>query len=259
MSGSRLAIAGALVFSALAAGFSAAAMLFAAGMFDAGETRVVPRAFEDQARAYILQNPEVIVEAFRRLEARERIAEADELKSVIAARRDEIFDDPAAPVAGNPEGDVTVVEFFDYNCPYCRKAAPLLAEAEATDGDLRLVYKEFPILGPGSEFAARAALASDRQRRYGAFHSALMAHDGAITESSTLAIAEAVGLDIERLEKDMADPAIADAIERNIALAQALRVTGTPSFVIGEEIVRGLVDPATMRRLIARARDRAED
>ncbi|MEO3432346.1 DsbA family protein [Inquilinus sp. CAU 1745] len=259
MSKFKLAIAGSLALSALAAALSAASLLFAIGVFDASETRVVPRAFENQARAYILRNPEVIVEAFRRMEERQQVAEANELRSIVAARRDEIFNDPTAPVAGNPEGDVTIVEFFDYNCPYCREAAPLLAEVEESDDGLRFVYKEFPILGPGSEFAARAALASQRQGKYEAFHQAMMAHSGAITERSTIEIAEAVGLDIERLRRDMEDSAIAETIKRNITLAQALRISGTPTFIVGDEIVRGLVDLETMERLITQAREQVAD
>ena len=122
--------------------------------------------FEQRVREYLLRNPEVIMEALRILQERQRAAEAEGLKRTIAERSDEILNDPAAPVGGNPAGDVTLVEFFDYNCPYCRRVAPTVAELEEADPDLRLVYKEFPILGPGSQFAARAALASRKQGKY---------------------------------------------------------------------------------------------
>ena len=122
--------------------------------------------FEQRVREYLLRNPEVIMEALRDPAGATGAAEAEGLKRTIAERSDEILNDPAAPVGGNPAGDVTLVEFFDYNCPYCRKVAPTMVELEEGDRDLRLVYKEFPILGPGSQFAARAALASRKQRKY---------------------------------------------------------------------------------------------
>src|SRR3546814_10830321 len=120
-----------------------------------------------------------------------------------------------SPVTGNPDGDVSLVEFFDYNCPYCRRVAPVVADAEAADPQLRIVYKEFPILGPGSAFAAKAALAAHRQGLYFTFHKALMQAGGRADESSVLAVAEDVGLDVERLKSDMKDPEIQAAIDRN--------------------------------------------
>jgi protein-disulfide isomerase len=161
-------------------------------------------------------------------------------------------------VAGNPAGDVTLVEFFDYNCPYCRQAAPQLQQAVADDPNLKLVFKEWPILGPGSEFAAKAALAAERQNKYQAFHQRMMAFTGAINEKSTISVAQQVGLDIGQLEKDMRDPAISAAIERNHALASALRINGTPVFIVGDQIIRGLVDSATLQRSIAEARKQPE-
>src|ERR671919_854582 len=131
-------------------------------------------AFEQRVRDYLLKHPEVIMEALQILQARQKAAEAENLKRAIAERSEEILNDPAAPVGGNPSGDVTLVEFFDYNCPYCRRVAPTVVELGESDPDLRPVYKEYPILGPGSQFAARAALASRRQGKYVAFHNALM-------------------------------------------------------------------------------------
>lgn len=211
--------------------------------------------FEQRVREYLLKNPEVIMEALQILQERQRAAEAENLKRTIAERSEEILNDPAAPVGGNPDGDVTLVEFFDYNCPYCRRVAPTVAELEETDADLRVVYKEYPILGPGSQFAARAALASRRQGKYLPFHNALMQATEQVTEESVMEIAREVGLDTERLEQDMQDPAIQEAIARNLGLANALGITGTPSFIIGQEIVPGAVDLRTLQGLIARARE----
>ena len=146
------------------------------------------------------------------------------------------------------------MEFFDYNCPYCRRVAPTVTELEQADPDLRLVYKEFPILGPGSQFAARAALASRRQGKYVAFHHALMQATEQVTEETVMEVARAVGLDLEQLRADMQEPAIQQAIARNLQLADALGITGTPSFIIGEEVVPGAVDLRTLQSLIARVR-----
>ena len=245
-------IVAALVLSAFAAVFSGAALLFSAGILGGGNGR--PGDLEEQVEAFVLANPEVLIESVQQLEARQQATAEDELKTLIADRRDDIFNDPASPVLGNPAGDVTLVEFFDYNCPYCRKAASLMAELQASDKQVRLVYKEFPILGPGSAFAARAALASQKQEKYAEFHEAMMAHSGAIDERSTLDIARRVGIGIDRLQKDMQDPAIEEAIERNLTLAGDLRINGTPSFIVGDEIVRGLTDLPTLQGLIAEAR-----
>ncbi|WP_245308689.1 DsbA family protein [Aurantimonas sp. 22II-16-19i] len=184
----------------------------------------------------------------------ERAAQTEELRVRLKERHAEIFADPASPIAGNPEGDVTLVQFFDYNCSYCRAAAPIVRQAKDADAGLKLVYKEFPILGSGSRFAAQAALASRKQDKYEEFHSALMGHSGAINESSTLDIAERVGLDVHQLQRDIQDPVVMAAVERNLALGLDLRITGTPSFFVGDEIVRGLVDLQAMQGFIAEAR-----
>ncbi len=162
--------------------------------------------FEPRVRAYLLEDPEVIAEALQRLEEREQAAQASAAKSVLRTRADELLRDPASPVGGNLAGDITLVEFFDYNCPYCRQVAPHMAKAEASDPKLRIVYKEFPILGPDSTFAAKAALAAHRQGKYVAVHRALMDTKGKVTEKTVLDAVNQVGLDVERLKVDMTDP-----------------------------------------------------
>lgn len=231
-------------------GMSAASLLVSLG-YIGGE----PRAdFASQAKQYLLSNPEVIVEAVNGMQERQTAAIEDEMTAIVSARSEEIFNDPASPVGGNLQGDVTLVEFFDYNCPYCRQAAPILQQLQQADTGLRVVFKEFPILGPGSTFAARAALASQKQGKYVAFHEAMMTFKGSISEGSTLEIATKVGLDVEQLKADMADPTIGAAIRSNFELVDALRISGTPSFVVGKQIVRGLVDLDAMMQLIAAAR-----
>ncbi|MBB4653417.1 protein-disulfide isomerase [Aminobacter niigataensis] len=220
----------------------------------AADNIVSNAAFDKRVREYLLANPEVIVEAVQGLEARQREAEATEAQAALSARASEVFRDPDSPVGGNPQGDVTMVEFFDYNCPYCRQVAPVMREAESGDRQLRIVYKEFPILGPGSVFAAKAALAAHRQGRYTAFHIALMQAKGKVGEATVLQAAADVGLDVDRLRRDMGDPKVQAAIDRNVALAQSLRINGTPGFVIGDQVLRGATDLATMKTLIAQAR-----
>ena len=213
-------------------------------------------AIEQIIRDYLLRNPEVLREAMQALEAKQRTAETERVKGVIAQRREEILRDPDSPVGGNPDGDATVVEFFDYRCPYCRAVVPTLATAAGEDPKLRIVYKEFPILGPSSALAARAALASREQGKYLAFHRALMAAEGDFTEARILEIAASVGLDTARLRKDMEDPKIIATIQRNHALARSLGINATPSFVIGEALVVGGMEAATLKLWIAKARSR---
>lgn len=241
---------------------SIAALLASLGMTQAVAQPASPTSskaaelnpFEQRVREYLLKNPEVILEALQVLEGRQRAAEAETFKRTIAERSDEILNDPAAPVGGNPAGDVTLVEFFDYNCPYCRRVAPTVVELEEADPGLRVVYKEFPILGPGSEFAARAALAASKQGKYVSLHHALMRATDQVTEQTVIESAREVGLDIERLEQDMRDPAIEEAIARNLQLASALGITGTPSFVVGDRMVPGAADFRTLQSLIAEVR-----
>lgn len=154
----------------------------------AGQTQ--PDDFDQRIREYLLKNPEVVVEAIQRWQEHQRTAQADQIKTVIASRSEEIFNDPDSPVGGNPDGDVAVVEFFDYNCPYCRKVAPVVNEIEQNDPKLWFVYKEFPVLGPDSVFAARAALASRKQGKYVAFHKAMMQADERLTEDKIMQIAK---------------------------------------------------------------------
>ncbi|WP_348984119.1 DsbA family protein [Mesorhizobium mediterraneum] len=210
--------------------------------------------FDQRIHDYILAHPEVIMEALQRLDTRQREAAAKEAKAALAAKADEIFRDPASPVGGNVGGDVTMAEFFDYNCPYCRQVAPIMAQAIADDPQLRVVYKEFPILGPDSVFAAKAALAAGRQGKYVEFHKALYDAKTRVTEAVALRIAAEIGLDVPRLKTDMQLPDIQAAIDRNAQLAQALKITGTPGFVVGEQIVPGATDLATMKKLIEQAR-----
>ncbi|HEY4406787.1 MAG TPA: DsbA family protein [Xanthobacteraceae bacterium] len=177
-----------------------------------------------------------------------------EPQAALTTHSGEIFGDADSPVGGNPEGDVTLVEFFDYNCPYCRQTSPLIAQAETADPRLRVVYKEFPVLGPGSTFAAKAALAAHKQEKFLAFHQALYQIRGPVDESRTLSAAAAAGLDVTRLKSDMQDPAIEAMVSKNLALARLLGINDTPGFVIGRQILVGFTPLNALQAAIRGAR-----
>ena len=157
-------------------------------------------------------------------------------------------------MGGNPDGDVTVVEFFDYRCGYCKRFAPTLEKIKKQDPKLRVVYKEFPILGPDSMKGAQAALAAREQGRYVEFHEALMRVRGNLNDKTITAVARSVGLDTDRLRKDMQSPMILNAIRNTRKLAAALGITGTPAVIVGDEIVRGAVPLERLAAMIAAAR-----
>ncbi|WP_095204690.1 DsbA family protein [Mesorhizobium carmichaelinearum] len=179
-----------------------------------------------------------------------------EWRKLIPQRRDALFNDPDAPIAGNPNGDVSLVEFLDYNCVHCRAGDVVLQQVLKNDPKLKVVYKEHPGEAPGSKFAATAALASRKQGLFEPFHHALLATHGQLSESSVLTIARKVGLDVEKLKQDMQDPAIEDALKRNRALAEELSITGTPGLVLGDEVIVGVPEIPELARLIAKAREK---
>ena len=234
----------------LAAAMMALAMTSAAAAQDPTDRTAV----EDIVRDYLLANPEIIVEAMAILRERERVAEQTRIRSSITENYDSLARSPDDPVEGDPDGDVVIVEFFDYRCPYCKRVLEPLMKAVEEDGNIRLVFKEYPILGPESVLAARAALASQKQDKYGKFHVALMNVDGPLNEANILRIAESVGLDTDQLKSDMADPGIQRQIAANYSLANALGIKGTPAFVIGRELVPGAITMREMKRYIAQAR-----
>src|SRR6516225_7115386 len=223
----------------------------------AGAAELAPeqrQAVESIIHDYLLQHPEVLIEAMRAAEGKVKTEAGEKAKQALVARRSEIFDDPGTPVGGNPKGDVTLVEFFDYRCPYCKQVQPRLKELLAGDHQLRIAYKEFPILGSVSVAAARAALAAHRQSKYEAFHDAMMAASGQITDDTVYQVAGAVGLDVDRLKRDMSSPQIDAALKANHALAEALDITGTPGFVIWDQIVPGAIELSSLKDLVAGAR-----
>lgn len=207
-------------------------------------------AFEGVVRDYILKNPAIIRDAMQLLQAQEEAEKQAAAAAALKQYRGELLQNAHSPVGGNPKGDITVVEFFDYNCGYCKRVAPTVAAVLKNDPNVRVVYKEFAILGPQSIVAARAALAAKRQGKYHEFHVALMAAEQA-DENAVAATARALGLDYAKLVKDMQDPAINEQLERNYRLATAIGINGTPAFVIGDRLVPGAVDERAMMEIIA--------
>ena len=212
------------------------------------------KQIEKIIREYLLKNPEVIVEAMQALEAKQNADRAAAVRHSIWENRKRIHENPEDPVGGNPLGDVTIVEFFDYRCGFCKRVAPTVEETLAKDKGIRIVYKEFPIRGPNSVLAAKAALASRAQGKYVAFHEALMAARISYDEKSIMEVAAGLGLDTARLRKDMQSPQIQATIDRNRALARSLNIRGTPAFIVGEQLFPGALTPRQLARMIQKAR-----
>ena len=209
---------------------------------------------ESIIKDYLVKNPDVLLDALQAAEDKVKSDAHDKASAALVGRRRELLDDPASPVAGNPRGDVSLVEFFDYRCPYCKQVEPALGKLVADDRRLRFVYKEFPVLGPVSEVAARAALAARQQSKYEAFHRAMMNAPGHFDETVIYKVAATVGLDIERLKQDMKSPEVDKELKTNLDLGSDLDLSGTPSFIVGDTIVPGAITAEELRQLIATAR-----
>lgn len=203
---------------------------------------------------YLLENPSVIAEAIEALRQKEELAAEMDAKKALTDRKDEIFNDPGTPVLGNKKGDVAIVFFFDYRCTYCKSMVDALFDTVKTDGKVRMVMKEYPILGPESVTAARAALAAANQSRYEEFHKALMHLKGPISEPVIMRTAAEVGLNVEKLKKDMDDTRIDGLLKNNLHLAHALNLNGTPAFIVGDQIVGGAMSQQALKQLIDQAR-----
>ena len=211
---------------------------------------------EETIHNYLLAHPDVIIEVLDILRAEQAASEADQSRETLATQQAAIFNDPNSPVGGNPEGDVTIVEFFDYFCSYCKRVMPNLLAAMDDDRGIRFVFKEFPILGPESVVAARIALAAHRQspEKYQDLHVAMMSSRVRLNEANALRLAGEFGFDIERIRNDMDSPEVDQILTANKALAERLGIRGTPGFVIGDQIIPGAIDMKTLLELIAEAR-----
>lgn len=250
----RRAFAVPIFILALIVAFSAAVRLANAAEADA----IDRKAIENIVREYLLANPEIIQDALAELEKRAEKERNDTRAATLQTAKDELLRSPDDVVLGNPDGSVTLVEFFDFNCGYCKRALPDVEKLVAADPGLRVVLKDFPILGPGSVEAAKVALAlnaqSDQSQR-AEFHTRLLETQGQINGSRAMTIAQEMGFDIDKLEMGLKDPLVQAAIDRNLALAQKLGLTGTPSFIIGSNIIEGAVGVSALQDAIKTARD----
>ena len=206
-------------------------------------------------RQYLLKNPEVLREAFQALEKKEKLAQLNQAQKAIVEKADIIFRSKGDLVMGNPNGKTTMVEFFDYNCGFCKRSLPDILRLAAEDKDLKIVLKEFPILGPGSMFAARAAIASKMQNKYLELHLAMIKKRGTVNEAAVLKAAQSIGLDMKKLQKDMKSDAVSKIIQENHSIARALNINGTPAFIIGDQLLPGAVGFETLSSTIKDVRE----
>jgi protein-disulfide isomerase len=206
---------------------------------------------ESIIKSYLVAHPEVLQDAMDALDKQQKQADADKAKTTIKAQNATIFNSPHQVVLGNPQGNVTMVEFFDYNCAYCKRALPDMMELLKTDSNLKFVLKEFPVLGPGSVEAAHVAVAARMQdssgKKYIEFHQKLLGGRGPADKEHALAVAKEVGFDMPRLEKDMDSDEVKATIDEDMKIADALGVSGTPSYVIGDEVIVGAVGLDALR------------
>ncbi len=185
---------------------------------------------------YLVTNPQVLVEASQSLQKQQMDQLEKKAKAAIGQNADQIFANPMSPVTGNARGDVTLVEFFDYQCPHCKDMKPIVDKVMSGDAKLRVVYKELPIFGDSSRQAAAAALAAGKQGadKYVKLHEALLAEEGPLNRDKVMQIAKSVGLDTDKLAKDMQSPDVQKQIDDNLQLAQTLQLIGTPTFIISK-------------------------
>jgi len=203
---------------------------------------------------YLMKHPEVIIQAVETYQANMQADKEKAAKDALAKRAPDLLHDPATQVLGNVASDCTIVEFFDNQCPYCQANEPEIQKLLKDDGRVKLVLKEFPILGPISLVASKAALASVKQGKYAAFHEALLAHKGHYDKAALVdEIAKSVGLDLDRLHKDMESPEIQAEIDKNLDLGRALDISGTPGFVIGDQIIGGASTVDELKKYVADA------
>jgi protein-disulfide isomerase len=221
--------------------------------FSSAQTREI----ENIVKNYLVHHPEVLQEAMEALDKRQKEADADKARTTIKDNKATIFNSSHQVVLGNPQGNVTMVEFFDYNCAFCKRALPDMLDLIKANPDLKFVLKEFPVLGPGSLEAAHVAVAArmqDSGKKYMEFHQKLLGARGPADKVRALAVAKDVGFDVARLEKDMNSDEVKTTIEENMKLADVLGVNGTPSYVVGDEVVVGAVGVDELRAKIKNER-----
>jgi protein-disulfide isomerase len=243
-----------IAFAAAVSLALAAAVPAVAESFSADQREEIGKIIKD----YLLAHPEVMQDVMTELEKRQQAADVEKHRTAIVENKATLFSSPHQVVLGNPQGSVTMVEFFDYNCGYCKRAMTDMLTLIKTDGNLKFVLKEFPVLGEGSVEAARVAVAARMQdatgKKYAEFHQKLLGSRGGADKTRALAVAKEVGFDMSRLERDMGSDEVKQTIDENMKLAEALGVSGTPSYVVGEEVVVGAVGLDALREKIGAER-----
>jgi protein-disulfide isomerase len=211
-------------------------------------------ALDHAIHDYILAHPEVLMQSLQRAKQNALEQQAAGAKSKIVSLRKDLLEDPDSPVFGNPNGDVTIVEFFDYRCSYCRQVEPWLQTLIKDDPGVRIVQKELPILGPASVFAARVMLAAQRQGKQMEFHNAAMKRKANLEEAAIIDLAKQAGLDVDLLKKDMNSQEVDSELRRTMEIAKALNLSGTPALILGTELIPGATDLATLKSMVSDAR-----
>ena len=204
-------------------------------------------------REALRKDPSILRQAIEALQADEGRAQEEASRAALAAERSSLVD-PADQVAGNPKGDVTIVEFFDVRCGYCRRMEPAMTELLRQDRNVRLIYKDLPILGPASVLGAKALIAAQAQNGYEKLRDALMKSNAEPTRDNLRAEAQRLGLDGDKILRDMDSPAVQARITANLALAQRLAIRGTPAMIIGDTVIPGAVDLAELQKTVALVR-----
>jgi protein-disulfide isomerase len=208
---------------------------------------------EKIVRNYLLENPEVILEAMDKYQSKQQDERIARMRDGAKEHASALFREPEAIIAGNPKGDITMVEFFDYHCPYCKRVKQDVSDLLKQDGNIRLVLKEFPILSKESETAARAAIASIPQGKYWDFHLALMGAED-LSDEAIFAAAKSVGINVDKLKVDMKDPKIQKRLDDTQGLARTLGIDATPTFFVGDEPMTGAKTLQELKEAVAAAR-----
>jgi protein-disulfide isomerase len=234
-----------LVAAVLAAGLGGAVLAAGTGSppVSSGDRAAIEKIVHD----YIMAHPEIIPEAMARMQNRE-------IEKLLASNRKEIQTPFGSAMAGNPKGDVTLVVFFDFACPYCKQGSADVAKLIASDPNLRVVFRDFPVLSPASDEAAMAALSAAQQGKYLKFHDAMFAAPGKVSHERTVAVVRSAGLDEMKTAKDLNSAALKAEIRKNLDLGRALGLTGTPSYIVGNQILAGAVGYDELKDAVAAAR-----
>lgn len=221
-------------------------------------TDVARAAFRAEVRAYLLENPEVLMEAIGVLEQREQAAKVNNDVNLAQTYAGQLHDDPNSFVGGNPDGDIIMVEFMDYKCGFCKKAFPEVEELIAGDGNIRYIIKEFPILGEQSDLASQFAISTrivEGDEAYKTVHNTLMEFRGDVTKDMLVKLADSLDMDTASIMVEMGGPEVAKIINDNRLLAQAMQISGTPTFVVGDQMLRGYVPLDQMMQVVGALRD----